>query len=114
MRADMSNYAIRQIRPLVQKQHIEQQRQYFEKWAEGRGADATRLTTRWLQKSVVELSKLDRPVKPAVLLQMAYVVSISDMMKVLTFLIWYKEYNINIIFINVYKSSYIIYSIIKY
>merc|ERR1712106_265047 len=82
MRADMSNYAIRQIRPLVQKQHIEQQRQYFEKWAEGRGADATRLTTRWLQTSVVELSKLDRPVKPAVLLQMAYVVSISDMMKV--------------------------------
>lgn len=82
MRADMSNYAIRQIRPLVQKQHIEQQRQYFEKWAEGRGADATRLTTRWLQMAVVELSKLERPVKPAVLLQMAYVVSISDMMKV--------------------------------
>lgn len=82
MRADMSNYAIRQIRPLVQKQHIEQQRQYFEKWAEGRGADATRLTTKWLQQSVVELSKLDRPVKPAVLLQMAYVLSISDVMKV--------------------------------
>lgn len=82
MRADMSNYAIRQIRPLVQKQHIEQQRQYFEKWAEGRGADATRLTTKWLQQSVIELSKLDRPVKPAVLLQMAYVLSISDIMKV--------------------------------
>ena len=82
MRADMSNYAIRQIRPLVQKQHIEQQRQYFEKWAEGRGADATRLTTKWLQQSVVELSKLDRAVKPAVLLQMAYVLSISDTMKV--------------------------------
>ena len=75
----MSNYA---IRPLVQKQQIEQQRQYFEKWAEGRGADATRLTTKWLQQSVVELSKLDRAVKPAVLLQMAYVLSISDTMKV--------------------------------
>ena len=32
---DMTNYAIRQIRPLVQKQHIEQQREYFEKWAQG-------------------------------------------------------------------------------
>ena len=31
----MTNYAIRQIRPLVQKQHIEQQREYFEKWAQG-------------------------------------------------------------------------------
>ena len=80
MRADMSNYAIRQIRPLVQKQHIEQQRSYFEKWAEGRGADATRNATKWLQDAVVELSKLDRPVKPALLLQMAYVLSISDAM----------------------------------
>ena len=35
MRMDMTNYAIRQIRPLVQKQHIEQQREYFEKWAQG-------------------------------------------------------------------------------
>ena len=33
---DMTNYAIRQIRPLVQKQHIEQQREYFEKWAQGK------------------------------------------------------------------------------
>lgn len=82
MRADMSNYAIRQIRPLVQKQHVEQQRAYFEKWAEGRGADAVRNTTKWLQSAVVELSKLDRPIKPASLLQTAYVLSITDSMKV--------------------------------
>ena len=34
----MTNYAIRQIRPLVQKQHIEQQREYFEKWAQGKSS----------------------------------------------------------------------------
>ena len=38
MRMDMTNYAIRQIRPLVQKQHIEQQREYFEKWAQGKSS----------------------------------------------------------------------------
>ena len=41
----MTNYAIRQIRPLVQKQHIEQQREYFEKWAQGKSLkSSTKLT----------------------------------------------------------------------
>ena len=43
MRTDMTNYAIRQIRPAVQKQHIDQQREYFFKWAQGRGDDATKI-----------------------------------------------------------------------
>jgi hypothetical protein len=77
MRMDMTNYAIRQIRPLVQKQHIEQQREYFEKWAQGRGADATQYTVKWIHDSIVELSRLDREMKPAAILQMAYVMTMT-------------------------------------
>ena len=59
MRIDMTNYAIRQIRPtiqvcvffqllcvnieFIQKQHVQLQREQFTKWAQGRGDDATRL-----------------------------------------------------------------------
>ena len=43
----------------------------------GRGADATQYTVKWIHDSIVELSRLDREMKPAAILQMAYVMTMT-------------------------------------
>merc|ERR1739848_734561 len=79
MRTDMTNYAIRQIRPVVQKQHIDQQREYFFKWAQGRGDDATKICVSWIRDAMIELSRLGRELKPINILQMAYCLTMDKM-----------------------------------
>jgi len=79
MRTDMTNYAIRQIRPVVQKQHIEQQRDYFFKWAEGRGEDAHKYTLAWLRDSMIELSRMNREQKPIPIMRMGYCMTLKKM-----------------------------------
>ena len=44
---------------------------------QGRGADATQYTVKWIHDSIVELSRLDREMKPAAILQMAYVMTMT-------------------------------------
>ena len=43
----------------------------------GRGADATQYTVKWIHDSIVELSRLEREMKPAAILQMAYVMTMT-------------------------------------
>ena len=73
----MTNYAIRQIRPAVQKQHIAQQREYWAKWAEGRGDEATNILVRWLRNAALRLSKLNREIKPIPILQNFYCIALD-------------------------------------
>lgn len=79
MRVDMTNYAIRQIRPTIQKQHVQQQREYFAKWAKGRGEDATRFTVKWLRNGIIELSKSGVEARPFGILQKCYCLTLENM-----------------------------------
>ena len=64
---------------VVQKQHIEQQRDYFFKWAEGRGEDAHKYTLAWLRESMIELSRMNREQKPIPIMRMGYCMTLKKM-----------------------------------
>jgi len=79
MRVDMTNYAIRQIRPTIQKQHVQLQREKFKQWAQGRGDDATRLTVKWLRNGILELSRAGIEPKPFDILRKCYCLALEQM-----------------------------------